>query len=143
MSRWTLLLVSIFLLFITTADECENGTTGPNIVFILMDGLGWGDLSSTTGKFPTPNMDSLWTHSVQLQRHYVHLAGSPSRTQFLTGRYAMNMGMGTFQSWGDSMIGGIPIGQPTVANWLSEFGEYTTYGVGKWHLGTPTLSEVP
>ncbi len=48
----------------------------------------------------------------------------------------MNMGFGDMESWGDSSIGGIPVGQPTIAQWLSEFGEYTTYGVGKWHLGT-------
>jgi len=60
---------------------------------------------------------------------------SPSRTQFLTGRYAMNLGFGEFIPWDDAEIGGIPIGQPTIANWLSQFGDYTTYGVGKWQLG--------
>merc|ERR1719295_2384178 len=107
----------------------------PNIVFIMLDDLGWGDLSATTGQFPTPNMDSLMTNGVTLNRHYVHLMCSPSRTQFLTGRYAMNLGFGEFFPWDDSEMGGIPIGQPTVANWLSDFGDYTTYGVGKWQMG--------
>ena len=121
--------------FISTCNS--DSIVRPNIVFILLDDLGWGDLSGTTGQFPTPNMDSLYKfNSVQLTRHYVHLMDSPSRTQFLTGRYAMNLGFGEFDAWEDSVIGGIPIGQPTVANWLSQFGEYTTYGVGKWHLGT-------
>lgn len=73
----------------------------------------------------------------------VHLMGSPSRTQYLTGRYAMNLGFGEFNSWDDSVLGGIPIGQPTIANWLRDFGDYTTYGVGKWHLGTFPLSPYP
>jgi len=107
----------------------------PNILFILLDDLGWGDLSYTTGQFPTPNMDKLMTNSLTLNRHYVHLMCSPSRTQFLTGRYAMNLGFGVFLPWDSQELGGIPIGQPTIANWLSEFGDYTTYGVGKWHLG--------
>ena len=100
-----------------------------------MDDLGWGDISYKWGQFPTPHMDSLFHNALILDRHYVHLMCSPSRTQFLTGRYAMNLGFGVFQPWDDSEIGGIPIGQPTIANWLSEFGEYTTYAVGKWHLG--------
>merc|ERR1719361_2134382 len=81
-----------------------------------MDGMGWGDLSATTGKFPTPNMDTLYTSGVRLDRHYVHLTGSASRTQFLTGRYAMHMGFGDMDSWPDSSIGGIPVGQPTSLN---------------------------
>ena len=101
----------------------------------MMDDLGFGDISATTGQFPTPNMDKLYTESVQIKRHYVHLMCSPSRTQFLTGRYAMNLGFGEFIPWDDAEIGGIPIGQPTIANWLSQFGDYTTYGVGKWQLG--------
>ena len=122
---------------VTTIADCSpsDSVTRPNIVMIMLDDLGWGDLSSTTGQFPTPNMDKLMTNGVTLNRHYVHLMCSPSRTQFLTGRYAMNLGFGEFFPWDDSEIGGIPIGQPTIADWLSRFGEYSTYGVGKWHLG--------
>merc|ERR1719242_694058 len=47
----------------------------------------------------------------------------------------MNLGFGDFIPWDDTEVGGIPIGQPTLANWLREFGDYTTYCVGKWHLG--------
>merc|ERR1719242_1450263 len=121
-----------------TPEECSSGKAPeerPNILFILMDDLGWGDLSATTGQFPTPNMDSLYTNSLQINRHYIHLMCSPSRTQFITGRYAMNLGFGEFFPWDDAEIGGIPIGQPTVANWLSQYGDYTTYGVGKWQMG--------
>jgi len=116
-------------------DPCSDDVSRPNIVMILMDGLGWGDLSATTGRISTPNMDKIYNNGVRLSRHYVHLAGSPSRTQFLTGRYAMNLGFGEFNSWDDSVAGGIPSGQPTLANWLRDLGGYTTYAVGKWHLG--------
>jgi len=131
-----------------TAEESSKSVSGsnipthscdendhPNILFILLDDMGWGDVSHKGGAFPTPNIDSLLSKAVTLDRHYVHLMCSPSRTQFLTGRYAMNLGFGVFQPWDDSEIGGIPIGQPTIANWLSEFGSYTTYAAGKWHLG--------
>jgi len=121
-------------------DECGSNVVRPNIVFIMLDDLGFGDLSGTGSTIPTPHMDDIYANSIRLQRHYVHLAGSPSRTQFLTGRAAMNMGFGTFEAWGLSEAVGIPIGQPTLANWLSEFGSnsYTTYGAGKWNLGYAT-----
>merc|ERR1719295_1015302 len=115
----------------------------PNIVFIMLDDLGWGDLSATTGQFPTPNMDALYTNAIQIKRHYVHLMCSPSRTQFLTGRYAMNLGFGEFIPWDDAEIGGIPIGQPTVANWLRDYGAYHTYGVGKWQVGYANTQLTP
>eukprot|EP01084_Bolivina_argentea_P003197 5981_1 len=92
----------------------------PNIVFILMDDLGWHDVSYNGGQFPTPNIDELWSNSVELNRHYIHLMCSPSRTQFLTGRYAMRQGIGKMLPWDYTEIGGIPLGQPTVANWLKE-----------------------
>jgi len=109
----------------------------------MLDDLGWGDLSATTGQFPTPNMDALYEQGVRLQHHYVHLMCSPSRTQFLTGRYAMHQGFGQFYPWNNQEIGGIPIGQPTLANWLSEFGAYSTYAVGKWHLGYANTQLTP
>eukprot|EP01083_Nonionella_stella_P112684 331796_1 len=107
----------------------------PNIVFILMDDLGWHDVSFNGGQFPTPNIDSLWSESVELNRHYIHLMCSPSRTQFLTGRYAMRQGIGKMLPWDYTEIGGIPVGQPTVADWLKTMGNYTTYSIGKWHCG--------
>ena len=118
-------------------DSChDESTLRPNFVMIMLDDLGFGDISATTGQFPTPNMDILYLHGIQLSHHYVHLMCSPSRTQFITGRYAMNLGFGEFLPWNNLEAGGIPIGQPTLANWLSEYGDYTTYGVGKWHMGT-------
>ena len=133
---WLTIIICTFLLIIN-ANPCieDNDINRPNILFIMLDGLGWGDLSIDGGQFPTKNMDELMKNSVRLNRHYVGLLCSPSRTQFLTGRYAMHLGNGIFLPWDDAEIGGVPIGQPTIAQWLSKFGDYTTYGVGKWHLG--------
>jgi len=143
--RWSLLCPLILLHSIRCAhsaflglgeDACHSeSVVRPNIVFIILDDLGFADLSLNNGRFSTPHMDSLVNNSVQLKRHYVHLMGSPSRTQYLTGRYAMNLGFGEFGSWRYQRLLGIPVGQPTIAQWLSEFGTYTTYAVGKWNLG--------
>ena len=80
-------------------------------------------------------MDKLFDESISLSSHYIHLTCSPSRSQFLTGRYAMYSGQGRIQPWDTGSIGSIPIGQPLIANWLKEYSSYNTYYVGKWHLG--------
>eukprot|EP01084_Bolivina_argentea_P289501 497156_1 len=107
----------------------------PNIIFILMDDLGWNDVSYNGGQFPTPNIDNLKSHSIELTKHYIHLMCSPSRTQILTGRYAMRQGLGRMVPWDYTEIGGIPIGQPTIATWLKATGDWTNYAIGKWHCG--------
>eukprot|EP01084_Bolivina_argentea_P289500 497155_1 len=107
----------------------------PNIIFILMDDLGWNDVSYNGGQFPTPNIDNLKSHSIELTKHYIHLMCSPSRTQILTGRYAMRQGLGRMVPWDYTEIGGIPLGQPTIANWLKITQNYHTFAIGKWHCG--------
>ncbi len=130
--------------------QCQSSDTEtpPNIVFILMDDLGiaspiydwpyntykiktwnigWHDVSYKGGQFPTPHIDKLKSHSIELTKHYIHLMCSPSRTQFLTGRYAMRQGIGKMLPWDYTEIGGIPIGQPTIAKWLKTTAGYSTY----------------
>ena len=106
----------------------------PNIVFILMDDVGWNDVSFMGGQIPTPHLDSLYEESIFLNNHYIHLMCSPSRSQIITGRYSMYQGFGKMMPWDYTELGGIPVGQPTVANWLKSVGKYATYAVGKWHM---------
>eukprot|EP01084_Bolivina_argentea_P061947 113242_1 len=113
---------NLFLTFTCYILSIPSGSSTtkapPNIVFILLDDLGWHDVGFNGGKYPTPNIDAFQSHSIQLTRHYIHLMCSPSRTQFLTGRYAMYQGIGIMDPWDYTEIGGIPLGQPTIANWL-------------------------
>ena len=128
----------LHLIFITLAlclTVINGNIRTPNIVFILMDDLGWHDVSFNGGQFPTPNIDAIWSEAVELNRHYIHLMCSPSRTQFLTGRYAMRQGIGKMLPWDYTEIGGIPVGQPTIADWLKTMQNYSTYAIGKWHCG--------
>eukprot|EP01084_Bolivina_argentea_P032231 59611_1 len=121
---------------LSSDSDSESESDSPvNIVFILMDDVGFSDVSFNGGTYPTPNIDNLFLESISLQRHYSHLICSPSRSQFITGRYAHNMGFGKMLPWDYTEIGGIPLGQPTVANWLQSIGGWRTYAVGKWHMG--------
>ena len=67
---------------------------------------------------------------------------SASRSQFLTGRYSYHMGYGELNVFDIEKIGAVPQGSPTIAEYLKYFADYKTYGIGKWHLGTPTYSSL-
>ena len=109
----------------------------PNVVFILCDDLGYGDvhaLNPDRGKIPTPNMDQLTTEGMTFtDAHSSSSLCSPSRYGILTGRY----------SWRSRLQAGVlspeapPLiapGRVTVPSMLQQQG-YATAGFGKWHLG--------
>jgi arylsulfatase A-like enzyme len=109
----------------------------PNIVFILMDNLGYGELGSYGGGIlrgaPTPRIDALAAEGMRLLNFNVEAQCTPSRSAFITGRFAIRSG--TYEV----PIGGVPDGltqwEVTIAQLLSAQG-YATGMWGKWHLGS-------
>ena len=65
----------------------------PNIIFILMDDMGYGDFAAVGAEYDTPYLDALYKDSVVLNYHYIGLVCSPTRSQLLSGRYAWRYGM--------------------------------------------------
>ncbi|MGQ9562926.1 MAG: sulfatase-like hydrolase/transferase [Thermogutta sp.] len=102
----------------------------PNVLFILADDLGWGDVGFHGGRVPTPNLDRLVKEGVELDRHYVYPVCTPTRTAFLTGRYASRFGVSTPQN-----ERALPWDTVTLALALKSVG-YDTALCGKWHLGS-------
>jgi len=109
----------------------------PNIVYILCDDLGYGDvqcLNPERGKIATPHMDQLASQGmVFTDAHSSSSVCTPSRYGILTGRYNWR----TLRQTGVLLGYGEPLVAPdrlTVAGLLKEQG-YTTAGIGKWHLG--------
>ena len=115
----------------------------PNIIYIIMDDMGFSDMSSRGGEYSTPNLDELYANSINLQYHYIGLLCSPSRSQILTGRYAWNFGLSNMMPFGYTQIAAVPTGFPTIANILREYGGYDTYAVGKWHTGYSSDAHTP
>ncbi|HYX05493.1 MAG TPA: arylsulfatase [Bacteroidales bacterium] len=108
----------------------------PNIVLIVSDDLGYGDLGaySVDNKIHTPNIDKLAASGVRFtDAHSATSLCSPSRYAILTGRYPWRTRLkrGVVASWGKPLINK---GRITLATLLKKRGYYTA-GVGKWHLG--------
>lgn len=104
----------------------------PNVVVILADDQGWGDLSiNGNANLSTPNIDSLARTGAMLDRFYVCPVCSPTRAEFLTGRYHPRGGV-----WGVSTGGErLNLDEKTIADTFKAAG-YTTGAFGKWHNGT-------
>ena len=122
----------IFLtLLALTAATIAADTKKPNVVVLLADDQGWGDLSfnGNTNIF-TPNIDSLGKKGAVLERFYVCPVCSPTRAEFLTGRWHPRGGV-----WNVSLGGErLNLDEKTIADTFTAAG-YATAAFGKWHNG--------
>lgn len=120
----------------TSSDNVQR----PNVVFILADDLGWGDLSiDGQQNYQTPHLDKLASEGVRFSQAYSSSpVCTPTRVSFFTGRYPGRLPIGNqepllgAQQAGDSV--GLPPEHPTVASLLKANG-YDTALIGKWHCG--------
>lgn len=108
----------------------------PNIVYILADDMGYGDMgcNNSSSRIPTPNLDRMATQGMRFTNaHAPSSVCTPSRYAVLTGRYCWRSRLpnGIVWQWDASLI---EPGRPTVASVLRDQG-YRTACIGKWHLG--------
>ena len=106
--------------------------SSPNVLFILADDLGWGDLSCHGSEIRTPNIDRLMAQGIELGQHYVQPMCTPTRASFLTGRYPSRFGPHATVPSNRPVL---PEGYQTLASVLRD-GGYDTGLFGKWHLGS-------
>jgi arylsulfatase A-like enzyme len=108
----------------------------PNIVYILADDLGYGDLSCYgQRKFSTPNIDRLADQGMLFTRHYTGCTVSaPSRSSLMTGLHTGHTPIRGNKSWEPEGQWPLPAASVTVAEMLKTRG-YTTGAFGKWGLG--------
>ena len=109
----------------------------PNVVFILADNVGYGDLGSYGGGAlrgaPTPRLDEMAREGLRLTQFLVEPACTPSRAALMTGRYPMRYGLQTLVIF-PSHAYGLATDERTLPQALKAAG-YHTMMDGKWHLG--------
>ena len=113
-----------------------SAQTRPNVVLILADDLGYGDVGAfnAAGRIPTPHLDRLARAGLRFtDAHTASAVCTPTRYALLTGRYPWRTRMPRGVLWGngDALI---EPGRATIASMLRTAG-YHTAGIGKWHLG--------
>ena len=109
----------------------------PNVLLILADDLGYGELSIQGNKeIPTPNIDSIGKRGVRFTSGYVSCpVCSPTRAGLMTGRYQQRFGHEFNPGSVPAASFGLPQSETTLASRMKSAG-YATGLVGKWHLGT-------
>jgi len=119
------------------ASQRNPTASRPNIIFILADDLGWGDLSCYgRPDYRTPNLDGLASEGTRLTDAYSASAVcTPSRCGFITGRYPGKFKIGLVEPLpSNNNLVGLDPGYPTIGSILKSSG-YETALIGKWHLG--------
>ncbi len=104
----------------------------PNIVYILVDNWGWGDISIQGSTTPTPNIDKLASEGTRFTNFNVQNQCTPTRSALMTGRLPIRSGTQKVPAPGEPQ--GMAPWEYTIAELLSDAG-YATAAYGKWHIG--------
>ncbi len=120
---------SVLVLFLgTLCSALSADSPKPNVVYIMADDVGWGDVSVHGGSVATPNIDKLFRQGVELTQFMGWCVCSPTRAMLLTGRHPFRVGTGP------EVGGELAIEETTIAEGLKANG-YRTGVFGKWHNG--------
>ena len=105
----------------------------PNVIFMICDDLGFGDLGCYGSKLPTPNLDAMAAAGLRFTRYNsAHPICSASRAAVLTGRYGLRCN--TTGAFGPHSPTGTSLDETLLSNLFHDRG-YKTKTIGKWHLG--------
>ena len=150
-SRACLLALAAILAFASLEARAETAPPKPNLVFVLIDDMGYGDLGCYGCRdIATPNIDRLAREGVKMTDFYANApVCSPTRCGFITGRWQQRVGLewamgymveqerrenGQWVNEPNIHALGLPTSEVTIANLLKPAG-YVTGAFGKWHLG--------
>lgn len=138
MKHVILILTLLFSLSYLNAQDNEK----PNVILMLVDNLGYGDLSiyngGIRGGMRTPNIDKLASEGMRFTQFLVEPGCTPSRAGLMTGQYSIRNGMSLVIVPG--MAGGLEEDDFTLGKLFKNAGYNTAYA-GKWHLGPLAVSQ--
>ena len=131
-----LLALAILLLPLTSLHGAETATKQPNIIVMLVDDMGYSDLSCYGSEIPTPNLDGLAQNGLRFTQFYNTARCCPTRASLLTGLYPHQAGVGhmTEDKGVPGYQGHLNDTCVTMAEVLKPAGYFTAM-TGKWHVG--------
>ena len=136
LKRWLTMLITLLGAMWGASAQAQAPAKKPNILFIVSDDTGYGDLGPYGGGegrgMPTPSIDRLADDGMTIFSFYAQPSCTPGRAAMQTGRIPNRSGMTTVAFQGQG--GGLPAAEWTLASVLKQ-GGYQTYFTGKWHLG--------
>ena len=143
--NYPLLMVLLSISLLNCKSKKKEEEKKPNVVFLLVDDMGWKDLVCYGSTFyETPNIDRLAAMGVRFTDAYTpNPVSSPTRASIMTGKYPSRVGITDWIPGDDpknrKLLGPVdlnelPLEEVTVAEILKEEG-YKTFFAGKWHLG--------
>src|SRR5262245_54568038 len=123
---------AIALPFLASARRLSAAGRPPNIVVLLADDQGWGDLSyNGNSNVSTPRIDSIGRDGAVFEQFYVCAVCAPTRAEFLTGRYHPRSGVRGTSAGQERMN----LDEKTIGQTFQAAG-YATGAFGKWHNGS-------
>lgn len=128
----SVLKITIVLLSTFTFSQSVFSKDKPNIVYILVDNWGWGDISIQGSTIPTPQIDHLASQGMRFTNFNVQNQCTPTRSALMTGRLPIRSGTQRVGAPGEPQ--GMAPWEYTIAELLSD-AEYSTAAFGKWHIG--------
>jgi arylsulfatase A-like enzyme len=138
---WLGLLASVAAATVAITPAVAQQPKKPNVVFILADNVGYGDLGAYGGGelrgAPTPNIDRLASEGLRLTQFLVEPACTPSRAALMTGQYSIRSGLSLIAIEGSPYT--LSARAFTMGEMFKDAG-YATAIFGKWHLGSAPQS---
>ena len=127
------------LIILTSICLCFKVFAKPNVLIIIADDLGWGDVGFHGGKAKTPAIDQLAKDGIELNRFYAYPTCTPTRVGLLTGKSPLTFGIS--RPVGPRHVA-IPLNEKLMSNTFQE-NAYQTWLVGKWHVGESSEKYLP
>jgi arylsulfatase A-like enzyme len=133
-SRSVITALAVAGLFGQTQSQAADQVKKPNVILVLVDDMGWGDLGCYGSKdIRSPEADKLAAQGVRLTDFYAAPVCTPTRAALMTGRWQQRVGL-EWAIYPGQKEPGLPVEETSLARMLKNAG-YATGLFGKWHLG--------
>lgn len=133
-----------WILILAATVETTFAQQKPNVILMLADDMGYSDIAAFGSEVPTPNIDRLVGRGTTFNQFYNGARCCPTRASLITGLYAHQAGVGYMtRDWGEEGYQGHLDDEARTAAEMMQANDYSTFMVGKWHIGNVQNEQTP